>query len=30
MARFHRGKDERQKPYCLFRTHIDAGPVLLR
>jgi sugar lactone lactonase YvrE len=29
-ARFHKGKDLRQKPYSLFRTRIDAGPVLLR
>ncbi len=28
--RFHRGRDLRQKPYTLFRTHIDAQPVLLR
>jgi sugar lactone lactonase YvrE len=27
---FRRGKDERRKPYALFRTRIDAGPVLLR
>jgi sugar lactone lactonase YvrE len=29
-ARFHGGKDLRQKPYALFRLKIDAGPVLLR
>jgi putative heme-binding domain-containing protein len=29
-AGFHRGQDLRQKPYGLFRTPIDAGPVLLR
>jgi sugar lactone lactonase YvrE len=29
-ARFHHGKDLRQKPYCLFRVRIDAGPVLLK
>ena len=29
-ARFHDGKDEREKPYALFRVKIDAGPVLLR
>jgi sugar lactone lactonase YvrE len=28
-ARFHEGKDEREKPYSLFRVKIDAGPVLL-
>lgn len=28
--RFHRGRDLRQKPYTLFRTRIDAQPVLLR
>ena len=27
---FRRGKDERRKPYALFRTRIDAGPVALR
>jgi sugar lactone lactonase YvrE len=27
---FHNGKDLRQKPYSLFRTAIDAAPVLLR
>ncbi len=27
---FHRGRDLRRKPYSLFRTPIDAGPVLLR
>jgi sugar lactone lactonase YvrE len=29
-APFHDGKDLRQKPYVLFRTRVDAGPVLLR
>jgi hypothetical protein len=29
-ARFHAGKDLRERPYALFRTKIDAGPVLLR
>jgi sugar lactone lactonase YvrE len=29
-ARYHRGTDLRRKPYALFRTRIDAGPVLLR
>ena len=29
-GRFHGGKDLREKPYALFRTRIDAGPVLLR
>jgi sugar lactone lactonase YvrE len=27
--RFHRGQDLREKPWVLFRTKIDAGPVLL-
>lgn len=27
---FHDGKDERQKPYVLFRTKVDGGPVRLR
>jgi sugar lactone lactonase YvrE len=27
---FHKGKDLRQKPYTLFRVHVDAKPVLLR
>jgi sugar lactone lactonase YvrE len=27
---FRGGKDERRKPYALFRTRIDAGPVTLR
>ncbi|NGM12484.1 L-dopachrome tautomerase-related protein [Verrucosispora sioxanthis] len=27
---FQRGRDLRRKPYALFRTRIDAGPVLLR
>jgi sugar lactone lactonase YvrE len=29
-ARFHGGRDLRRKPYALFRTRIDAQPVLLR
>ncbi len=29
-ARFHNGHDLRRKPYTLFRTHINAQPVLLR
>lgn len=29
-AQFHEGKDLRQKPYALFRTKIDGGPVLLK
>jgi sugar lactone lactonase YvrE len=29
-ARFHGGKDLRERPYSLFRVRIDAGPVLLR
>jgi len=29
-ARFQNGKDEREKPYALFRVKVDAGPVLLR
>lgn len=29
-ARFQWGEDRRRKPYHLFRTPIDAGPVLLR
>jgi sugar lactone lactonase YvrE len=29
-AQFHRGKDLRQKPYCLFRVPVDAHPVLLQ
>ena len=29
-ARYQGGKDERHKPYGLFRLAIDAGPVLLR
>lgn len=28
--RYHQGKDLRQKPYSLFRTRINANPVLLR
>ncbi|MGW5556093.1 hypothetical protein ACWER9_02575 [Micromonospora sp. NPDC003944] len=27
---YQRGQDLRRKPYALFRTRIDAGPVLLR
>jgi len=27
---FRRGKDERRKPYALFRTPIDAAPIALR
>jgi sugar lactone lactonase YvrE len=27
---FHDGKDEREKPYVLFRVKVDAGPVLLK
>lgn len=29
-ANYQRGQDLRRKPYALFRTRIDAGPVLLR
>jgi len=29
-AQFHEGRDLREKPYTLFRTKIDAGPVLLK
>ncbi|MEV2236793.1 L-dopachrome tautomerase-related protein [Micromonospora sp. NPDC049891] len=29
-AGFQQGRDLRRKPYALFRTRIDAGPVLLR
>ena len=29
-AKYQRGQDLRSKPYFLFRTRIDAGPVLLR
>jgi sugar lactone lactonase YvrE len=29
-ARFHDGKDGREKPYALFRVKVDTGPVLLR
>lgn len=29
-AKFQGGEDRRVKPYCLFRTPIDAGPVRLR
>ncbi len=28
--RFHQGRDERRKPYYLYRLRIDAQPVLLR
>lgn len=28
-AKYRGGADERRKPYVLFRTHIDAGPVQL-
>ncbi|MER6590681.1 hypothetical protein ABT214_02170 [Micromonospora purpureochromogenes] len=28
--KYQRGQDLRRKPYALFRTPIDAGPVLLR
>ncbi len=28
-ARFHKGRDLRQKPYTLFRVRVDAQPVLL-
>ena len=28
-ARFHKGCDLRQKPYMLYRVHVDAQPVLL-
>lgn len=27
---FHEGKDQREKPYMLFRTHVGAKPVLLK
>jgi sugar lactone lactonase YvrE len=30
MGRFHHGKDERQRPYSLFRIRVEARPVLLR
>jgi sugar lactone lactonase YvrE len=30
MPTYHQGKDERKKPYSLFRFKIDAGPVLLQ
>jgi sugar lactone lactonase YvrE len=30
MARFHRGKDLRERPYSLFRVQVKARPVLLR
>lgn len=29
-AQFHEGKDQRVKPYSLFRIKIDAGPVVLK
>jgi sugar lactone lactonase YvrE len=29
-ARFHHGRDEREKPYVLFRTRVNARPVRLR
>jgi sugar lactone lactonase YvrE len=29
-SHFHHGQDLRRKPYALFRTQIDAGPVRLR
>lgn len=29
-SRYHEGRDLRQKPYSLFRTRINANPVLLR
>jgi sugar lactone lactonase YvrE len=29
-ARYRGGRDERRRPYALFRTPIDAGPVRLR
>lgn len=29
-ARYHQGRDLREKPYTLFRMRIDAQPVLLR
>ena len=29
-AKYQGGQDARQKPYVLFRTRIDAGPVHLR
>jgi sugar lactone lactonase YvrE len=29
-ARFHEGKDLREKPYVLFRVKVDAKPVLLK
>ena len=28
-ARFHKGRDLRQKPYMLYRVHVDVQPVLL-
>jgi sugar lactone lactonase YvrE len=28
--KYRAGRDERRKPYVLFRTPIDAGPVDLR
>jgi sugar lactone lactonase YvrE len=29
-AQYRGGQDQRRKPYVLFRTPIDAGPVRLR
>jgi sugar lactone lactonase YvrE len=29
-GRFHDGKDRRERPYALFRTKVDAAPVVLR
>lgn len=29
-AQFHEGKDLREKPYMLFRTHVGSKPVLLK
>ena len=29
-AKYRSGRDERRRPYALFRTAIDAGPVQLR
>jgi sugar lactone lactonase YvrE len=30
MGRFHAGKDQRKKPYSLFKVKVDAKPVLLK
>ena len=30
MGKFHNGKDQRQRPYSLFRVRVEARPVLLR